>query len=561
MLNLKLQSRKRLYGAFAALSIATMSLFAVAPVQGQDTSGPLTDLIDNGDNVFTSPWLGHLFIESSFDPWVFHFQHGWLALNDMLTNDEFIFYDPVIPAWLGTTRDIYPFIYVFDETTPFWTYFYDGLPGLVGEPRRFYSYATEMDFFLSDGLELNVTGRVHRAQQLSTLVAALLSAELADDLTTDGPFTVFAPNNEAFAKLPDGTVESLLLPENQQQLIDILLYHVISGAAVTSDMVTTSFPETMSGLDIALDPTDGVVVNGVATVVEADVEVTNGVIHVIDTVLLPPVSIVETAVANGNFTTLATALVAAELNGTLESAGNFTVFAPTDAAFANVPNATLDFLLLPENQQILANVLLYHVIGDTFYSVDLSNDLEVPTLLTDANVTIGTEGGVTVNGANVTLANVLANNGVIHVIDEVLLPLDDIPTTADNAGTFTTLLTAVTTAELAELLSGPGPFTVFAPNDEAFDKLPDGTVADLLLEQNRQALIDLLSYHVVDGAAYSPFLVDGSVPTLLEGASVMIEVTENGVVINGTTNVIGPDVLASNGVIHVIDEVLMLPEM
>lgn len=125
------------------------------------------------------------------------------------------------------------------------------------------------------------------AGQFGTLAAALEAAELIDALKEEGPFTVFAPDDEAFAALPDGTVENLLLPENKDQLIEILTYHVIEGKVMSSDIAGQQLSvNTLAGIDLDIDASDGVNVGG-ATVTTADIEADNGVIHVIDTVLIP----------------------------------------------------------------------------------------------------------------------------------------------------------------------------------------------------------------------------------------------------------------------------------
>jgi uncharacterized surface protein with fasciclin (FAS1) repeats len=131
--------------------------------------------------------------------------------------------------------------------------------------------------------------------------------------------------------------------------------------------------------------------------------------------------IVDTAVAAGSFTTLAAALEAADLVDTLKGEGPFTVFAPTDDAFAALPAGTIDDLLKPANKDKLVAVLTYHVVPGAVMSGDLTNGMTATTV-NGANVTIMTEGGVTVNGANVTAADIGATNGVIHVIDAVILP-------------------------------------------------------------------------------------------------------------------------------------------
>ena len=256
--------------------------------------------------------------------------------------------------------------------------------------------------------------------------------------------------------------------------------------------------------------------------------------------------IVDTAVAAGDFNILAQALTDTGLVDTLKGDGPFTVFAPTDAAFEALPAGTLESLTTEQ----LTDILLYHVVGAEARSTDL--DGSPVTTVQGASAFINLEGGVQVNGANVTTADIGASNGVIHVIDQVILP-PDIVDAALLAGSFSTLAQALTDADLIDTLKGEGPFTVFAPTDEAFAALPEGTMESL----DVATLTDILTYHVVSGDVRSTDLSEGSVPTLLDGASVDVQLA-SGVQINDATVIIA-DVVTTNGVIHVIDTVL-LPE-
>ncbi len=124
-------------------------------------------------------------------------------------------------------------------------------------------------------------------EDFSTLVAAVQAAGLVETLSGEGPFTVFAPTNEAFAKLPEGTVESLLLPENKDTLIAILTYHVVAGNVMAKDVVKLESAKTVQGGDVTVTVKEGTVMIDSATVIKADIKAKNGVIHVIDTVILP----------------------------------------------------------------------------------------------------------------------------------------------------------------------------------------------------------------------------------------------------------------------------------
>lgn len=262
----------------------------------------------------------------------------------------------------------------------------------------------------------------------TTLAAALQAAGLVDALKGEGPFTVFAPTDEAFAKLPEGTVEELLKPENIEQLKAILLYHVVEGKVMAADVAGISKATALSGKDLALKVDMGNVYINESKVVLADVEASNGVIHVIDTVLLPPadlLDIVDTAVADGRFTTLAAALQAAGLIETLKSEGPFTVFAPTDDAFTKLPAGTVETLLKPENLEQLKSILLYHVVSGKVMAADVVS-LTSADSLSGASIMIKVmDGKVYLNETvQVILTDIETSNGVIHVIDAVLLPTE-----------------------------------------------------------------------------------------------------------------------------------------
>lgn len=261
------------------------------------------------------------------------------------------------------------------------------------------------------------------AGNFKTLAAALGAADLVDTLKGKGPFTVFAPTDEAFKKLPEGTVAGLLKPENKAALTGILTYHVVPGSVMAKQVVELSGAATVNGqrVDIKVDD-NGVMVDG-AKVVTTDIKCDNGVIHVIDSVILPAdKTIPETAVAAGSFGTLLAAVGAAELSETLGSEGPFTVFAPTDDAFGNLPAGTIETLLKPENKQQLVDILTYHVVAGRVYSPDALAAKNAKTLQGTTMAIAPTESGASVNNAKLLVTDLDASNGVIHVIDRVLLP-------------------------------------------------------------------------------------------------------------------------------------------
>ena len=139
---------------------------------------------------------------------------------------------------------------------------------------------------MAGGHSKDIVDTAVEAGSFSTLVAAVEAAELVDTLKGEGPFTVFAPTDDAFAALPEGTVESLLLPENKDQLVSILTYHVVPGKVMSGDLTDDMMATTVQGSDVMIDLDNGVMV-GDASVVTADIEASNGVIHVIDKVIMP----------------------------------------------------------------------------------------------------------------------------------------------------------------------------------------------------------------------------------------------------------------------------------
>ena len=259
--------------------------------------------------------------------------------------------------------------------------------------------------------------------KLNTLVAAVQAADLAEALSGKGPFTVFAPTEEAFAALPEGQLEMLLQPKNKHVLQAILKYHVVSGELDAKHVIKTPFATTLNGqrIDIKVDDS-GVKIDG-ARVLKTDIKCSNGVVHLIDRVILPNTEdIVATAMGAGDFNTLTAALKAAELVEALRGDGPLTVFAPTDAAFAKLPKGAVADLLKPENRSQLQAVLTYHVVPGRVYSDAVKKEARVESLQGGTLHLARDEHGVTVAGARVVKADIETANGVIHVIDSVLLP-------------------------------------------------------------------------------------------------------------------------------------------
>ncbi len=412
-----------------------------------------------------------------------------------------------------------------------------------------------------------------------TLVAAVQAAGLVDVLSGDGPFTVFAPTEEAFAAALEAlglSAEELL--GNTELLTAVLTYHVLPLEA-PADVVATLDGQavaTVNGAEITITIDGGTVSVNDATVIATDIEASNGIIHVIDTVLIPPDlvdapgTLVEVAIQSGAFPTLVAAVQAAGLVDALSSDGPFTVFAPTEEAFAAALEALgLSAEDLLGNTELLTAVLTYHVLGvEAPAEVVATLDGQAVATLNGAEVAITIDAGtVRVNDAAVIATDIEASNGIIHVIDTVLIPPDlvDAPGTlvevAIQSGAFPTLVAAVQAAGLVDVLSGDGPFTVFAPTEEAFAAALEalGLSAEELLG-NTELLTAVLTYHVLplEAPAEVVATLDGQAVATVNGAEITITIDAGTVRVNDAT-VIATDIEASNGIIHVIDTVLIPP--
>merc|ERR1711985_140077 len=367
----------------------------------------------------------------------------------------------------------------------------------------------------------------------------------------------------------------------------ILTYHVLGSEVKSTDLKFFQRVPTVEGKNLHVIAYDGKVkvgpsIHELKNVVAADNEASNGVVHIIDGVMLPPSkleaskpNIVELAQSVDDLSTLVTAVVAADLADTLSSPGPFTVFAPTNEGFAALPAGTVDSLLKSENKAQLADILTYHVLSAEVKSTDLKFFQKVPTV-EGKNLHVFKNGGnVKVGPSSKDLKNVVAadnaaSNGVVHIIDGVMLPPSKLEASkpnivelAQSVDDLSTLVTAVVAADLADTLSSPGPFTVFAPTNEAFGALPAGTVDSLLKPENKAQLADILTFHVLPEQVLSTDLKKAQRVATVEGKHLDVIKSHKGVFvgadIKSLKQVTGADNLASNGVAHIIDGVMLPP--
>lgn len=287
----------------------------------------------------------------------------------------------------------------------------------------------------------------------TTLLAAAQAAGLVDALKGDGPLTVFAPTDAAFAMLPAGALDALLA--DPDALTATLLYHVVADEVTASEVISLTSAPTLNGANLSISITgDNKVKINNAIVTVTDIKAKNGIIHVIDAVMLPPTASspalsagaagytfgggwIAEAIRDGKLKwltsrlslytvaqltglpTLTTAVKAAGLRTTLITGGPFTLFGPTEEAFAALPAGTVASLL--QNPTVLQDILLYHVVPAKVTSAQVVTLTEA-TMANGDKVSITVNGGVKVNDANVIVVDIPARNGVLHLIDGVLIP-------------------------------------------------------------------------------------------------------------------------------------------
>lgn len=352
--------------------------------------------------------------------------------------------------------------------------------------------------------DMDIIDTAVAAGKFNTLAAALKAADLITALKGKGPFTVFAPTDNAFAKLPAGTLEELLKPENKDQLASILKHHVINEKVILKGLRLKS----LDSDELIINDLGKLTVNG-ATIITKNIPASNGVIHVIDTVLIPGKD-------EGQRTAMKIVSTAIDLGVALYNCKN------EEACAAIYKSALGDLMEFPVT---VVNSDSKKKIADVFSSTSKMHDESQKAW------------------------------AFRHVLDEIsldfkdgrsLMQVKDVVDTAVGAGGFDTLVAAIKAADLVETLKGEGPFTVFAPTDEAFAKLPEGTLTDLLKPENKQKLSSILTYHVVPGKVMASDVVKLSSAKTVNGKPLTIT-TSDGVVKINNARVTQTDIECSNG--------------
>jgi len=417
--------------------------------------------------------------------------------------------------------------------------------------------------------ETTLAGLVASKNNLSTLTSALELANLTETLDADIDYTVLAPTDSAFDALPEALLDRL--DDNPLELAEVLSYHVIPGKLTAEELNSLNLLQTIQGQTVLVYNRDGApVINGSINVIESDLEGSNGIVHVIDGVLLPAdlstdedlPSVAEIASERPELSTMLAAILAAGLGDEFQAPGQFTLFAPTNAAFDNLPPGALDDLLA--NPDELRKLVLYHTIYGDYSSAEVS---QTPVLPMITGQVVNAEADDISNRiflndlARVNVTDIQARNGVIHEIDEVLIRPSEstspsIAAIVAQDERLTTLNTALETADMETTLSGPGSFTLFAPTNDAFDAMPAGNLD--ALSANPDQLRRVLLYHVLNGARDIDTAASERLIATLQGSPVLIFEQGGSLTANGAPFRV-TDIEASNGTIHLIDAVILPP--
>ncbi len=449
-------------------------------------------------------------------------------------------------------------------------------------------------------------------EALSSLEAAVIKADLVDTLNGDGPFTVFAPTDDAFTALLDAlgdnynSLEDFDTTEEIALLKDILLFHVVpDNKVLAANLAAGDIGTALADNSIAVIASGDTFVIGDASDTDAeitgtDIMATNGVAHTINKVLLPQAaidfvqqitngSLVDLVVATEALSSLEAAVIKADLVDTLNGDGPFTVFAPTDDAFTALLDAlgdnynSLEDFDTTEEIALLKDILLFHVVPDKVLAASLTAG-DVGTALADNSIAVIASGDTFVIGdasdtdAEITGTDIMATNGVAHTINKVLLPqaaIDFVQQITNGSlvdlvvatEALSSLEAAVIKADLVDTLNGDGPFTVFAPTDDAFTALLDAlgdnynSLEDFDTTEEIALLKDILLFHVVPDKVLAGDLAAGDVGTALADNSIAVIASGDTFVIGDASDtdaaITGTDIMATNGVAHTINKVLL----
>ena len=431
-------------------------------------------------------------------------------------------------------------------------------------------------FFTPQGLnaanpaEAETIGRIVREREdLSSLQALLEKTKLGSDLSkrTDGRFTLFAPTNEAFNKLPKGAVETLLAPQNNERLEEVFNFHVLPSSQPEFGLEQFTLLRTATGQFVSIDYKNKVI--GGAGFTAKPIPCSNGVIYLIDTVLTPTTDdLFQRLQKDGRFTIFTKAITASRQGKTFQNMhGLYTTFAPTDEAFKKLPPEFVESLFLPENDERLEDIIKHHITEGTFAAGKVPgfrslgvSDVTPQSVFGQQLNFKATAGGATIDGAGIKETDLPCANGIVHVIDSVIPPVErDLFDILRKDDRFSILVNLLDSSGLSLNVASSQEFTVFAPTDDAWKA--SGKYADIIASpsgKNREVIFGLLARHVIVGKHVSENSKPYNRIRTIHGAPIYLlrdgdKRTINGVSIRET------DIEGYNGLVNVIDGVIPDP--
>jgi uncharacterized surface protein with fasciclin (FAS1) repeats len=423
--------------------------------------------------------------------------------------------------------------------------------------------------FAADPAEAQTVGRIiSQREDLSSFLKLLEKAERGSVLAerTDVSFTVFVPSNDAFEALPDGAVQTLLDSRNDDRLEEVFNYHVLTRAEPAFELEKYSTLQMTSGQWLSIDYKAKTI--GGATFTGEVIPCSNGVIYVIDQVLTPTTDdLFQALQKDGRFTLFTKAITASRQGKLFQNVhAQYTVFAPTDEAFKKLPKEVVDSLFLPENDERLEDIIKHHISERVFSAGRTNNSSRLGVADVTPISAFGqqlnfsvSESGATVDGVTITQTDLPTANGLLHVVDSVILPAERSTLQIIQADPrLSKLLTLLKASGLDLALADSNNFTIFAPSDDAWD---DAQYSKLIADptgENREMIFALLARHVITGKHVSRNPLPYEKLRTIHGAPIYLTVDD------GKTNIQGIEIVeadkeAFNGLVNIIGDVIADP--
>lgn len=423
--------------------------------------------------------------------------------------------------------------------------------------------------FAADPAEAQTVGRIiSQRDDLSSFLKVLEKAELGSTLSekTNVSFTVFVPNNKAFEALPEGAVKTLLNTRNDDRLEEVFSYHVLGRAEPAFELEKYSTLQMTSGQWLAINYKDKTI--GGASFTGEVIPCSNGVIYIIDKVLTPTTDdLFQALQKDGRFTLFTKAITASRQGKLYQNVhDNYTVFAPTDAAFRKLPANVIESLFLPENDERLEDIIKHHISSEVYSAgksyggirLGVADITPISAFGQQLNFAV-TGDSATIDGINITETDIPTANGLIHVVDSVILPAER--STLDiikDDPRLTKLVKLLEASGLDLALADSSKYTIFAPANDAWDDAQYKKLIENPTGKKREEIFGLLARHVITGKHVSENPIPYQKLRTIHGAPIYLTVD------NGKTNIQGIEIIdadreAFNGLVNVIGKVIADP--